>query len=286
MTLDGRAPAHTTDGDTASITLTITTCKRFDLFDRTMRSFQRCCTDLHRIRRWICVDDDSSPEDRARMRERYPFEYVWKRADEVGHARSLNLLRDKVGEQPTEFVLHLEDDWEFLTPRAYVSDAIAILRSDERLGQVVFNPNYVEAPGEPFYGGFPVAASPEHPAYTRHEHHPMYTEEYDAFVRRAAGRPNHAYWPHYSLQPSVLRFGVWRSLGRFDEHLPGTRFEWEYAERYRDAGWETAFFPTACTRHIGRLRAEWNDASKPNAYALNARAAQHGRLRGPAPEAM
>src|SRR5687768_3654497 len=206
-----------------------------------MDSFLLCCTDVDRIRRWICVDDDSDPRDRERMRDRYPqFEYVWKAPDDRGHARSLNLLRDKVAERPTEFVLHLEDDWQFVQPRPFVTDAISILRHDDRLGQVVFNPNYVESPEEPFFGGFPVpAATGQHPAYVVHEHHPMYTEAYDEFVRRAGGRPIHAYWPHYSLQPSVLRYGVWRSLGRFDEQQPSVRFEWEYAERYRDAGWQT-----------------------------------------------
>lgn len=282
MSLHGRAPGHTTERETESVTLTITTCKRFDLFEVTMDSFLRCCTDADRIRRWICVDDGSEPRDRERMRERYPFEYVWKGPDERGHARSLNLLRDKVGERPTEFVLHLEDDWEFTTRRPYVADAIAILRNDDRLGQVVFNPNYVESPEEPFVGGYPVPASPgRHPAYIVHEHHPMYTEAYDEFVRRTGGRHNQAYWPHYSLQPSLLRFGVWRSLGRWDERVPAARFEWEYAERYRDEGWQTAFFPVACTRHIGRLRSEWNNPAKRNAYQLNERAAR--RLRGPGP---
>jgi hypothetical protein len=303
VTLHRRAPAHRTAADqgvsiraltdrddrrlereTASVTLTITTCKRLDLFEMTMRSFLRCCTDAARIRRWICVDDDSSPSDRARMREGYPFEYVWKGPDERGHARSMNLLRDKVDERPTEFVLHLEDDWEFLEPHAFVSDAIAILRHDDDLGQVVFNRHYAEAPGERYDGGVHVAASPgEHPAYIVHEHYPFGSEEYAAAMRRAGGRPSQAYWPHYSLQPSLVRFGVWRALGRFDEQLPAVQFEREYAERYCAAGWRTAFFSGISARHIGRQRAEWNSTTKHNAYALNVGGVSERRLRGPAP---
>ena len=44
------------------ITLTMTTCKRFDLFERTMNSILTCVTDLHdHIADWIVVDDNSEP---------------------------------------------------------------------------------------------------------------------------------------------------------------------------------------------------------------------------------
>ena len=50
------------------ITLSITTCKRFDLFEKTMNSFLHCCKDLHLINRWLCVDDNSSDQDRLKMK--------------------------------------------------------------------------------------------------------------------------------------------------------------------------------------------------------------------------
>jgi len=44
------------------ITFTVTTCKRLDLFEKTMNSFIHCCLDRHLIGRWVCVDDNSSHE--------------------------------------------------------------------------------------------------------------------------------------------------------------------------------------------------------------------------------
>lgn len=55
------------------ITLTITSCKRLDLFVKTINSFMQCCKDIHLIDEWFCVDDNSSIEDRLRMQELYPF---------------------------------------------------------------------------------------------------------------------------------------------------------------------------------------------------------------------
>jgi hypothetical protein len=55
------------------ITFTITSCKRFDLFEQTVNSFLNCCTDVEKIDSWLCVDDNSSNEDREKMQSRYPF---------------------------------------------------------------------------------------------------------------------------------------------------------------------------------------------------------------------
>ena len=40
------------------VTFTITTCKRFDLFEKTMNYFINCCKDIKRIDSWLCVDDN------------------------------------------------------------------------------------------------------------------------------------------------------------------------------------------------------------------------------------
>ena len=81
-----KAPAH--------VTLTITSCRRLHLFEKTVNSFLSCCGDLEAIGRWICIDDGSSEEDRRRMEELYPFfEFVFKEPSEKGHAKSMVLRR-------------------------------------------------------------------------------------------------------------------------------------------------------------------------------------------------
>ena len=93
------------------LTFTITTCKRYDLFEQTMNSFLNCCLDIHRIDRWFCADDNSSPEDRAKMKEKYPFfEFYFKDLAEKGHAKSMNIILSHVN---TPYIFHMEDDWKF-----------------------------------------------------------------------------------------------------------------------------------------------------------------------------
>ncbi|MCC7104785.1 MAG: glycosyltransferase, partial [Chloroflexi bacterium] len=93
------------------VTLTITSCKRLDLFEQTVNSFLSCCADLELIDRWVCVDDNSSAEDRARMLARYPFfEFIFRTPSEKGHARSMNAILDLVD---SPFWLQMEDDWHF-----------------------------------------------------------------------------------------------------------------------------------------------------------------------------
>jgi hypothetical protein len=60
------------------VLLTMTTCKRFDLFEQTVNSILHHWTDLDQVDAWFCVDDNSSEEDRNKMRTYDWIEYHWK----------------------------------------------------------------------------------------------------------------------------------------------------------------------------------------------------------------
>jgi glycosyltransferase involved in cell wall biosynthesis len=242
----------------AEVTLTVTTCKRLPLFVRTIHSFLNACTDLERIGRWLCVDDNSSPDDRREMERLFPFfEFIWKTPDQRGHGRSMNLLLDALR---SPFWLHLEDDWQFFEPLPHVGWGIEILAGDAGLGQVVFNRHYaVELEHRQLVGGV-VRRTGSGRRYVEHLHFAPGTPEHDEFWRQhPTGRAN-VHWPHYSLQPSIQRTAAVRSVGRYSE-APG--FELEFAHRYAQRGLRTAFFDTVCCRHIG------GEQEGPNAYALN-----------------
>src|SRR5690606_38643506 len=96
--------------------------------------------------------------------------------------------------------------------------------------------------------------------YVEHRYLPPGTPEHEEFWRQHPGGRSNVHWPHYSLQPSLLRTHAVRAVGRFSE-APG--FEREFAHRYTRRGWRTAFFDTICSRHIGGREAG------PNAYARN-----------------
>ena len=250
---------------TPGVTLTITSCKRLALFEKTVNSFLNCAKDAHLISRFICIDDNSAPVDRERMQALYPFfEFIFKGPEEKGHALSMNRLREAVG---TRYWLHLEDDWHFVVPSDYVSRSIAILKNQTALGQVVFNRNYAETLDNRTLVGGTVQRLPESGLrYVLHEHTSEGAERDAFFARFPSGSLSNTWWPHFSLQPSLLDTERVRSVGAFSEAQG--HFERDFASRYMEAGWRTAFFDAIVCFHIGRLIAE-RGTDKLNAYELN-----------------
>ena len=248
-----------------NVTLAITSCRRLDLFVSTVSSFLNACADLHLVGRFICIDDNSSAADRETMRRQFPFfEFIFKGPEDRGHARSLNILRDTVR---SPWLLHLEDDWQFFARRPYIGQALEILEEDPALGQVLFNRNYAETLDErAIPGGFLRRTQRHGYRYRVHEHYPVDTECYRQFELSHV-EPSNAWWPHYSLRPSLLRTSVFQSVGAFDESAG--HFEHDYARRYLQAGFRSAFFDGVYALHTGRLTTERGDPAKTNAYELN-----------------
>jgi GT2 family glycosyltransferase len=246
---------------TPRVTLSVTSCKRLDLFTDTICSFLNACSDIDLVDRFVCVDDNSSPEDRAEMRRRFPFfEFIDKGPADKGHARSLNLIRETVR---TPWLVHLEDDWSFFARRAYIGPALEVLEENPEIGQVLFNRNYAETLADrDIPGGFRRSSAAHGHRYVLHEHYDPETESYRRF-QAGHGRTSNAWWPHFSLRPSVLRTSVFTQVGPFDERAGD--FEHDYARRYLEAGLPSAFLDGVFALHTGRLTSELGEAPRPDA---------------------
>lgn len=245
------------------VTFTVTTCKRYDLFETTMNSFLNCCTDLHRIDSWLCVDDNSSEEDREKMRKNYPFfTFYFKTALEKGHPRSMNIIREKV---QTPYTFHIEDDWKFFCKKDYITDCLEVLVEDPKIGQCLLNKNYTEIETVKVVGGVPKVTN-KGMRYYIHEHCKT-PEETDNFNKKHGGVSNCAYWPYFSFRPSLIRTEVLRNIGEFNELIG--HFEMNYSYKYRDKGYISAFFESIYCLHTGRLTSERFDNTRANAYILN-----------------
>jgi len=242
------------NGKKVKVMLTVTTCKRFDLFEQTVNSILKNWLDLDKIDYFFCVDDNSSKEDRLKMKTQYPFfNYYMKSPAEKGHRESMNIIWNKVNELNPDYLIHMEDDWLFFKQENYVRRAIAALEKYEALGvhQVVFNREY----GLMMFDIQRVNVEPLGP---REEGLCLHIK------KEGVEGPNCAYWPHYSLQPSVCRASKILELG--DYSSPNQFFERDYADKYFAKGYQTAFFDSIFSLHIGKQ--SWEKEGQ-NAYSLN-----------------
>lgn len=237
------------------VLFTITSCKRLDLFEKTMNSFINCCNDVHLINRWICVDDNSTCEDRLRMKTLYPFiEFVYKENYQKGHVYSMNLIHDYLSHYT--YLVHIEDDFHFIEQRNYISDSINILSDNKSIGQVLFNNHYAEI--EPYKinikGGIKQISS-NGLVYNIHEYDENISGKKYNYI-------NNYYWPHFSFRPSVHRCSTIIDVGLFyNTHC----FEHCYALEYTERGYKSALFETFSCIHIGKKT--WEQGS--NSYNMN-----------------
>ena len=245
------------------ITFSITTCKRLGLFEKTMNSFLNCCLDWHLIDEWICVDDNSSEEDRKRMKELYPFfKFIFKNPKDKGHPESMNIILENV---KSPFLFHMEDDWQFFSKKHYISNCLNILLENETYGQCLINRNYGETENDVLVGGIE-KYSKTGLKYYIHEHCTNEAEQGE-FNKKYGFKPNCAYWPHFSLRPSLIRTEIFNKIGKFN--CKANHFEMDFSYRYRDRGYKSVFFESINSIHIGRLTSQRNDKTKLNAYDLN-----------------
>lgn len=250
---------------TKRIMLSMTTCKRFDLFEKTVNSFLNCCLDLDQIDHWLCVDDNSSQEDRNKMKKQYPFiEYIWKNEDQKGHYISMNMIRNYALDNNTEYLLHMEDDWHFIQKRNYITESFKIFSENQKIGQVLFNINYaeVELSKRKCKGGL-LKKAKDGSRYYIHEHYDTNSKAYNEFIERHKGFGTCGYWPHFSFRPSIVKTSVLKEVGSY---FNTAHFEMQYAIEYVSRGYVSAFFDAVCCLHTGKKTWENNGI---NSYHLN-----------------
>jgi hypothetical protein len=240
--------------------ITFTTCKRLDLFQETVNSIINMWRDVSQIDYWYCVDDNSSEEDRMKMKAIYPFiDFYMKTPDEKGHRPSMNIIWNKLEELKPNYWIHMEDDFLFHTPGTYVKKPIQMMNDARRLGhnvrQILYNRNYGETIKD----------------YNIQGHKIIRDIPYDVAVHvHKTGNfeyGNNHYWPHYSFRPSFIDVNAVLILGNYDS--ANQFFEMDYANRWFSNGFLSGFYNQITNRHIGRLTSERHDNKLPNAYDLN-----------------
>ena len=238
--------------------LSITTCKRLNLFQKTINSIMNNWIDYNKIDYWFCVDDNSSESDREIMRQKYPFfDYYFKNSNEKGHRKSMNIIWDKLNLLKPKYWIHLEDDFLFFDKMEYVSESISSLKllANENIKQILFNRSYAETIEDYKIMGY--IEFKEDKRFCIHNYNANSDNTYI----------NNHYWPHYSFRPSMILTEAILNLGNYDteNHF----FELDYANKWNDAGYKSAFFNKITNKHIGRLTKDRGNLSISNAYELN-----------------
>lgn len=245
------------------VTLSITSCKRFDLFKKTINSILNCF-DIDKIDEWFCVDDNSSEYDRRQMKMLYPFfTFYFKTPEEKGHPRSMNIILKHV---KTPYLFHTEDDWKFFVKNNYIERMLDIANMDINIGQCLINKNYSETERDIGIKGGIFRTTLNGRRYYIHEFANTENEKL-AWLQKHGNGLSSNYWPHFSFRPSLIKTSVLKRVGIFDEKA--NHFEMEYAYRYVSQGFISVFFEGIYSIHTGRLTSERTDETKLNAYALN-----------------
>lgn len=129
-----------------AITMVLTSVGRVDLLERTLRSFAKYNT--YPIARGVIVEDSGQVgvADFARSILNFPIDIVYnevvhsRRAHKVGVKGLVASIDTAYSMVRTEFIFHMEDDWEFTGP-GFIEPSIDILGSDPTFIQVWLRPH-------------------------------------------------------------------------------------------------------------------------------------------------
>ncbi len=212
------------------VSLTLTSCKRPDLFIETILSLQKSCPEIDKhIYQVVWSDDHSSFSDYALMKEIlltvFPTGKIksQNRTDgSRGLSHSLNWILDNI---ETDLCFHCEDDWRFIKHGNFIEQASSIIQEFPTIKQVLlkerdmFN-RYEDSNGVPFT------------VWER-------GQALDGQIVEHCG---------FTLNPSIVDFGFYRDeYGKFNNfNVEGSWCERAYADGIR-----TACLADTYIEHIG-----------------------------------
>ena len=218
------------------ITLSITTCKRFNCFENMIRSFVKNCADLDLISEIILVDDNSSMAEKSKISNilisSFPnkkIKFYFKDHSETGHCKSMNIVMSMVS---NDYLFQNEDDWLFCVKDNFIRKSLKIIENNYDVGIVSLR-NIREKDYDWVFGRY-VEKNVDNIFFKIHEE------------------------PGFTLNPSI------QSLSKIKKHMDNIvfleknssniedGFESNFSKRYHDSGLRTAFFSrNSYIKHIG-----------------------------------
>ena len=220
--------------------LTITTCKRLNLFKTTIHSFVEKCLDLDTFDIVIHYDDSSSVEDRLEMirllAELFPNKFIVHKyfdprslTGKKRHMNIMNVWKIDVETYGIDYVFHLEDDFDFIK-KFMVRPAMSLLSSLQDIAYVGYS-----QPIRDFPSGYDVDIKGSFWQWFYDKDKPLCSKLFLDKVEMS----NHKHpdfwcyyinWPYFSTRPGVHDVSKLKKLAPFSDS--DISFELEFAIRY------------------------------------------------------
>lgn len=247
------------------IALTITGCKRPELFVQTVESLCERMNDIHLVDTVIHYDDSSSDEDRRLMNDllmsKFPDKIVCSRyfskesfRTEKRHMCVMNHWLEDLSRLCVDYVFHTEDDWIYNEDFS-ISEAILIMQRDESCGQVGFS-----QPLRRFPEGTEVEMCGDYWVWHYRPDLPILENLFvDEVMIANWNVPGlwlyYINWPHFSLRPGVFKVDSILSVGDFRSD-DGESFEFNFAKRYVEK-YRTILHRNAICWHTGQMNSSY-----------------------------
>lgn len=218
------------------VTITLTSCKRPDLFCETIKSCGSYINLFDHIDSVVWADDHSSQEDLNLMNDVIdgcfgnciPITRLFRNDGRRGLHYSLNDIIDNVSSDD-KYILHIEDDWKFVWHFLYIQDSIQILENNDKNVHQVLLKN--RSMFDRYYTTNKVNAIPYH-LWEIGQH----TDYYG-----------------FTLNPSVFKI---REYFNHYGYFNPSNVEQSWLKSYQD-GWRTATLTYNCVEHIGDGRSSF-----------------------------
>tara|TARA_Y100000996_G_scaffold410557_1_gene393155 strand:- start:331 stop:4614 length:4284 start_codon:yes stop_codon:yes gene_type:complete len=235
-----------------NIILTMTSCKRPQLLRRTIKSMTRCWSDFCMVDKIVCIDDGTEKNELNIIMGEFPWiEFILKDKEIIGHRSSMNMIHDIVLNSGAQYWIHIEEDWEFIKSDNYIARGIDYLTKYSSLGvkQILFNKGYAEIITDIVWKcGITLEKG-------------LLLHNHDANDAPCG------YWPNYSFRPGITSVDILKKLGDFNS--PNVFFEYDYANKYTEHGFKTAYFDEITCIHIGKLAGKRGNITEQNSYEMN-----------------
>jgi hypothetical protein len=240
------------------VSLTLTTCKRLDLFVQTIESFVKHCSDIELFDTIIHYDDSSSDDDRQQMllllNSLFPNKLICTRRfnqetflTKKRHSKIMKIWKQDTESMGLDYVFHLEDDWVFVKD-FNITDGIEILKNRDDVALVgyswekkefpsdIFVPEMINSYWEWFYSKNYEINEILWPDITEIKYLPV-----GHWVKIIN-------WPYFGFRPAVHDIKKLKTLDTFNDTVDD--FELEFAKRFSEK-FKSFFHSNRITYHIG-----------------------------------